>query len=184
MRCKATPFLVFLVSLATAWGQPRSSQPSRQLTVADIVRRSSGAVVQIVVSDSAGKEISLGSGFVISADGKIVTNFHVIKDAHSAIVRFSNGSSFPVTGVLAADALRDLAILKVDGRQLAFLALANSGGPRVGDHVVAIGSPLGLEGTASDGIVSALREEVPGKRWIQTTAPVSHGNSGGPLFWT
>ena len=146
------------------------------------MKRTSGAVVQIVVSDQAGNEISLGSGVIVSADGKIVTNYHVIKAAHSAVAKLANGSFFPVEGVLAVDVDKDLALLKVEGKTLPFLNLESTRSLQVGDHVVAIGSPLGLEGTVSDGIVSALRDEVPGKSWIQTTAPVSHGNSGGPLL--
>jgi hypothetical protein len=150
-------------------------------TVSEVVSSSSDAVVQIVVSDSTGKETALGSGFIVSADGRIVTNYHVIKGAHSAIVRLTNGAFFPVQGVLATDAEKDLALLKVNGKNLPFLVLGAADNFHVGDHVVAIGSPLGLEGTVSDGIISALRE-VGGKNWIQTTAPVSHGNSGGPLL--
>ena len=135
----------------------------------------------IVISNSAGQETALGSGFLVSADGEIVTNYHVIKEAHSAIVKLSNGAFFPVSGVLASDADKDLAIIKVNGKNLPFLTLGDIEKLHVGDHVVAIGSPLGLEGTVSDGIVSALRD-VASKKWIQTTAPVSHGNSGGPLL--
>jgi hypothetical protein len=149
--------------------------------VADVVKRSSDAVVLIVISDSAGKETALGSGFLISADGEIVTNCHVIKEARSAIVKLSNGAFFPVIGVVASDSDKDLAIIKVNGKNLPFLTLGDIDKLHVGDHVVAIGSPLGLEGTVSDGIVSALRD-VDSKKWIQTTAPVSHGNSGGPLL--
>jgi len=157
------------------------SYSSAQETIADIVKRSSDAVVLIVISDSAGQETALGSGFLVSADGEIVTNHHVIKEAHSATVKLSNGSFFPVNGVLADDADKDLAIIKVNGKNLPFLALGDIDKLRAGDHVVAIGSPLGLEGTVSDGIVSAIRD-VANKKWIQTTAPASHGNSGGPLL--
>ena len=150
-------------------------------SVSDVVKRSSDAVVQIVISDLKGQETALGSGFLISSDGKTVTNYHVIKGAHSAIVKLSNGAFFPVEGVLAVDVDKDLAILKVPGKNLPFLALGNATDVHIGDHVIAIGSPLGLEGTVSDGIVSAIRDE-KGKKWIQTTAPVSHGNSGGPLL--
>jgi Trypsin-like peptidase domain len=158
-----------------------SSYLAAQQNVADVVKRSSDAVVLIVISNSAGEETALGSGFLVSSDGEIVTNYHVIKEAHSAIVKLSNGAFFPVDGVLASDPDKDLAIIKVKGKNLPFLSLADIEKLHVGDHVVAIGSPLGLEGTVSDGIVSALRD-VDNKKWIQTSAPVSHGNSGGPLL--
>lgn len=157
------------------------SYSSAQEGVADVVKRSSDAVVLIVISNSAGQETALGSGFLVSSDGEIVTNYHVIKEAHSAIVKLSNGAFFLVAGVLAADTDKDLAIVKVNGKNLPFLSLGDIEKLHVGDHVVAIGSPLGLEGTVSDGIVSAVRD-VSGAKWIQTTAPVSHGNSGGPLL--
>jgi hypothetical protein len=158
---------------------PCNSAPPQ--TVAEVVKRSSDAVVLIVTSDSNGQETALGSGFLISADGEIVTNAHVIKDAHSAVVKLSTGALFPVSGILASDPDRDLAILKINGRNLPSLALASDNNLQVGDHVVAIGSPLGFEGTASDGVISSLRDD-GGKKWIQTTAPVYHGNSGGPLL--
>lgn len=158
-----------------------SSRLVGQQDVAEIVKHSSDAVVLIVISDSSGQETALGSGFLVSADGEIVTNYHVIKDAHSAIVKLSNGAFFPVKGVLATDTNKDLAVIKVNGKNLPFLSLGDNDKLSVGDHVVAIGSPLGLEGTVSDGVVSAIRE-VANKEWIQTTAPVSHGNSGGPLL--
>jgi hypothetical protein len=156
------------------------SHPASQ-NVADVVKQSSDAVVLIVISNSAGQETALGSGFLVSADGEVVTNYHVIKEAHSAIVKLSNGAFFPVNGVLASDSDRDLAILKVNGKNLPFLSLGDIEKVKVGEHVVAIGSPLGLEGTVSDGIVSGIRD-VAGKRWVLTTAPASHGNSGGPLL--
>jgi S1-C subfamily serine protease len=180
MSTSATVFLCLLFAVAaTTSGQ---SQTDKQLSVADIVRQKSDAVVQIVVTDKAGNDLGLGSGFIVSADGKIITNFHVIKGAHSAVAKLTNGSFFPVDGVLAADIDGDLVLLKVQGKGLPFLTLSSTTGLQVGDRVVAIGSPLGLEGTVSDGIVSALRSETPAKNWIQTTAPVSHGNSGGPLL--
>lgn len=165
-----------LLIVQQSLGQPGAT------SVAEVVKRSSDSVVQIVVSDSLGQQIALGSGFLISADGRIVTNFHVVKGGHSAIVKLTNGAFFPVEGVLAVDADKDIAVVKVAGKNLPFLALGKGEDVHVGDHVVAIGSPLGLEGTVSDGIVSALREDGPSRSWIQTTAPVSHGNSGGPLL--
>ena len=166
--------LLSILTLVTPYSL--SQQP-----VADVVKQSSDAVVLIVISNSEGQETALGSGFLVSPDGEIVTNHHVIKDAHSTIVKLSNGAFFPVSGVLADDSERDLAVIKVKGKNLPFLSLGDIEKVHVGDHVVAIGSPLGLEGTVSDGIVSAVRD-VNNQKWIQTTAPASHGNSGGPLL--
>src|SRR5215471_463828 len=109
-----------------------SSAP--QQDVAGVVKRSSDAVVLIVISNAAGQETALGSGFLVSADGEIVTNYHVIKEAHSAIVKLSNGAFFPVTGVIATEPSKDLAIIKVNGKNLRFLALAEIGNLHVGDH--------------------------------------------------
>src|ERR1017187_4714769 len=90
-----------------------ASYSATQETVSEVVKRSSDAVVLIVISNSSGQETALGSGFIVSPDGEIVTNYHVIKEAHSAVVKLSNGAFFPVSGVLAFDADKDLAIVKV-----------------------------------------------------------------------
>ncbi len=165
-----------LVSLLAVLVSYSLAQPAAQETVAGVVKRSSDAVVLIVISDSTGKETALGSGFLVTADGEIVTNNHVIKEAHSAVVRLSNGAFFPVSGVLASVADKDLAIIKVEGKNLPFLTVGDIDKLHIGDHVVAIGSPLGLEGTVSDGIVSALRDGVH-EKWIQTTASPRAGRN-------
>ena len=148
----------------------------------EIVKSSLEAVVLIVASDANSVEIRQGSGFIVSTDGKIITNYHVIKDAKTALVKLSNGAFFPMESILATDRARDLAIIKVAGKNLPTLRLGDSGKAAVGERVVAIGSPLGLQNTVSDGIISALRDEKADVGWIQTTAPVSPGNSGGPLI--
>jgi V8-like Glu-specific endopeptidase len=163
--------------LALTGGQLKAQS---QDATEQVVKKCSDAVVLIFVSDS-GKETGLGSGFIISPDGKIVTNYHVIKDAQKALVKLTNGAFFPVETVLASDSVEDLAIIKVEGKNLPTLKIGDSDAVQVGERVVAIGSPLGLESTVSDGIVSALRKE-SNASWIQTTAPVSPGNSGGPLL--
>ena len=149
---------------------------------AEVVKSSVEAVVLIVTSDANGVETRQGSGFIVSTDGKIITNYHVIKDAKTALVKLSNGAFFPMESILASDPVRDLAIIKVAGKNLPTLTLGDSGKAAVGERVVAIGSPLGLQNTVSDGIISALRDEKADVGWIQTTAPVSPGNSGGPLI--
>jgi hypothetical protein len=173
-----TPVVAFLLLLFAPADQ--AQQPQR--SVSDVVKSTVESVVLIVVSDDGGKAIAEGSGFIASSDGKIVTNHHVIPGAHSAVVKLNNGAFFAVDGVLADDPDHDIAVLKVSGKNLPALMLADSNALSVGDHVVAIGSPLGLENSISDGIISGFREDSNGKSWVQTTAPASHGNSGGPLL--
>jgi hypothetical protein len=114
---------------------------------------------------------------------KVVTNYHVIKSGSSAIIKFPDGAFFVVDGVLASDKHRDVAIVKAHGNDFKALTLGDSDRLQVGEEVVAIGSPLSLESTVSNGIVSAIRtvEEERG-RFLQITAPISPGSSGGPLF--
>jgi hypothetical protein len=150
--------------------------------MSQLVKASIDAVVLIVVSDANGKPILEGSGFLVSADGRIVTNHHVIACASSATVKLNNGAFFPVEGIISDDPGHDLALIKVSGKNLPFLNLGDSDSLAAGQHVLAIGSPLGLENSVSDGIVSGFRKDADGKNWIQTTAPASHGNSGGPLL--
>jgi hypothetical protein len=131
--------------------------------------------------DSAGTPLATGSCFVASTDGSLVTNFHVISGASSAIVKFPNGAFFTVTGVLASDQEHDLAILQADGSDFEALRITDSGSVRVGQPVVAIGNPGELEYTVSNGIISAIRGDKENRRF-QTTAPIAHGSSGGPLL--
>jgi S1-C subfamily serine protease len=121
-----------------------------------------------VVNDASGKPILEGSGFLVSADGKIVTNHHVIASAVSATAKLNNGAFFQVEGIIADDPEHDLALIKVPGKNLPYLSLESAENISVGQHVLAIGSPLGLENSVSDGIVSGFRDGEHGKSWIQT----------------
>jgi S1-C subfamily serine protease len=152
----------------------------KTLSIPEIADRSKHAVALIVTSDKAGNPISSGTCFSVSADGRLVTNFHVIEGAASAIVKFPNGALFTVRGVIGADQTHDLAVLQADGSDFAYLHLEDSE-PRVGEAVVALGNPEELEYTVSNGIVSAIRKEAS-SALIQTTAPISHGSSGGRLL--
>ncbi len=173
-----TSCLALLITLAASPARGQQSPSS----MSDLVKSTVDAVVLIVVNDENGKPMAEGSGFIISPDGKIVTNHHVVGGARSATVKLNNGALFRVEGIIADDPDHDLAVIKVSGKNLPTLTFANSDKVSVGDHVVAIGSPLGLENSVTDGIVSALRDDSKGRSWIQTTAPASHGNSGGPLL--
>lgn len=172
---------LILIALTPLSGNAQAG--AREHSVSEVVKSTLDSVVLVVVSDEAGKELIQGSGFIVSSDGKILTNEHVIEGAHSGVVKLSNGAFFPIQGVLASSKSDDLALIKVDGKGLPALTLGYDSKLSVGDRVIAEGSPLGLESSVSDGIVSALRNE-HGKEWVQTTAPASHGNSGGPLLDT
>src|ERR1019366_3625319 len=148
-----------------------------------IAREAKGSVVSIVMSDKDGHPLAQGSGFLISKDGHVVTNYHVIKSGTSAVVKLPNGTFFAVDGVLAFDKNRDVAIIKAHGVDFHTLTLGDSDRLRIGEQVVAIGNPLSLESTVSNGIVSAIRTvEDEGGEFVQITAPISPGSSGGPLF--
>lgn len=127
---------------------------------------------------------SLGSGFVLSSDGYILTNHHVIKDADEIIVRFNDRHELEAT-VLGSDERSDVALLKVDATGLKAVKLGDSNDLKVGEWVLAIGSPFGFESSATSGIVSALGRSLPSDSYvpfIQTDVAINPGNSGGPLF--
>jgi hypothetical protein len=125
---------------------------------------------------------ALGSGFVVSADGRIVTNLHVIDGAREATIVLADGRELTHPDVMAVDEKRDLVVLRVAAKGLKPLPLGDSSRVRAGDRVVAIGHPLGLSNTVSDGLVSAVREVSPGVSVLQLSAPISPGSSGGPLL--
>ena len=125
-----------------------------------------------------------GSGFIISADGIILTNAHVVDGAKLVTVKLSDHREYDAK-VLGSDKASDIAVLKVDAKNLPTVRLGDSDALNVGDYVLAIGQPFGLEETATAGIVSAKARPLPGDGYvpfIQTDAAVNPGNSGGPLF--
>ena len=133
-----------------------------------------------------------GSGFVVHEDGIVVTNYHVMEEGIKSSVVFANDEEYMVQGILALDGLRDVAVLQIDtrGKKLPVVKLANKL-PRKGEKIVNFGTPLGLDFTTSNGIISAIRSqeqmaEVAGitnlrGNWIQTDAAISSGSSGGPM---
>ena len=174
------------------------------LSVNDIYRRDAPGVVQVTAtqivngqsSDLFGfpfptqqRQQSLGSGFVVDKAGHIVTNYHVVQGARSVQVSFSDNESMKAR-IVGVDPSTDIAVLQVDAhaRALTPLTLGNSDAVRVGDSVVAIGNPLGLDRTVTAGIVSALQRVIQSPNSysidhvIQTDAALNRGNSGGPLL--
>lgn len=125
-----------------------------------------------------------GSGFIVSADGLILTNAHVVREAKEVTVKLSDRREFQAK-VLGSDPVTDIAVLRIDAKALPTVRLGNPQRLEVGDPVMAIGAPYGFEQTATQGIVSAKGRSLPGDAmvpFIQTDAAVNPGNSGGPLF--
>jgi tetratricopeptide (TPR) repeat protein len=154
-------------------------------TLPNLVKRVKPAVVAIATYDASGEALMTGSGFFLRP-GQVVTNLHVIRGAVRAEIKTLDGKGkvFPVNGTLAVDEEGDLALLSVD-MPLASATRSTELAkdlPDEGESIFVIGNPLKLEGSVSDGIVSAVREVPNSYRIIQITAPISHGNSGSPVF--
>jgi Flp pilus assembly protein TadD len=177
MKRTSLPFLILATVLCT---YVRAETESIDLKA--LAKKARPAVMLLVVSDAAGKEIATGTGFLVSSDGKLISNHHVIENAASAVAKAENGGLFPVEGVLADDPKNDLVLLKLKAKDLPFLPLGNSEKTEVGTRIAVIGSPLGLEGTLSEGIVSAVRELMGDMKMLQVTAAVSPGSSGSPVM--
>lgn len=161
------------------------------MSVQDIYRRAGPGVVQIsALIGAAEEQRALGSGFVIDKAGHIVTNYHVVQSAQEIRVSFSGRDDAVAATVVGTDPSSDIAVLAVDlpATALTPLPLGDSDGVNVGDPVVAIGNPFGLDRTVTSGIVSAIQREItspngfPIDHVIQTDAAINHGNSGGPLL--
>jgi len=175
-----TARLVSLIALSAGVISAQSASPRKDIPA--IAKAANGAIVTIITAAND-KPIAQGTGFLVSADGVIVTNYHVIETGNVAIVKFPDDTAFPVDGVLAADKVRDLAVIKIHGKTFRTLTLGDSDRVEVGEEVVAIGNPLSLESTVSNGIISGVRtSKEQGGKFLQTTAPISPGSSGGPLF--
>lgn len=144
-----------------------------------LVRRLRPSVVAITTSDAAGKPLSIGSGFVVGDGRSVLTNYHVITGASSAVVKLHDGRTIAVDGSFAADPDVDLAVLCVPPLGIPPLKIARGPLPDPGTQVLVIGSPLGLDGTVTDGLVSAVREA---ENRLQISAPISPGSSGSPVF--
>jgi len=191
---------------------PHKSTSASDLTPEALYERVAPSVVTIIVNDDDGEAIGSGSGFLVDGAllfgryellefrnqlakpltdggtpiqfGYVITNYHVIRPAVSVDVVLSNGEEGHVLSVIAEDENRDLALLLVSfstSQPLKGIPFALQN-PRVLSTVYAIGSPQGLSGSASEGRVSGFRELSPGEQWLQTTAPISPGSSGGPLL--
>jgi len=171
--------IAFGLAACVCFGQAISPKAQRlrkgDLSARDIARRSFPSVVVLVAEDRSGDQV-LGSGFFID-NNIIATNYHVVKGATKIVARSVGQKRVNEVSVFRTDAKEDLALLRVEQRVMLPLTLAHTT-VAVGDVVYVVGNPEGLEGTFSQGIVSALR----GNSFVQITAPISHGSSGGPVL--
>jgi hypothetical protein len=146
-----------------------------------LFKLASPAVVTIEAVGTDGKVAKVGSGLLVSADGRLLTNYHVVSHSKQATVRLANGDAYDIVEVIAVDKRKDIAFLKIPAVEMPVVKLGRSSGVEVGQTVYSIGSPLGLQNTFSQGLVSGVRE-MDGYRLLQISAPISHGSSGGPVF--
>lgn len=161
-----------------------SAAVAQEASLPDLIRRVKPSVVAVITYDAKGNTLMTGSGFFIRP-GQVVTNRHVIIGAHHAEIKTLDGKGkiYPVQGLLDVDEEGDLALLSINVPAERTRALElTSELPDEGESVFVIGNPLRLEGSVSNGIVSAVREVPNIGKVVQMTAPISHGNSGSPLF--
>jgi serine protease Do len=148
----------------------------------NLILKTRPAVVTIVTYGEGNKLLKQGSGFFITKDGQLITNRHVLEGAWGGTIATSDGKEHKLNIIVAVDSMADLARIRIE-RGAPFIPLTLSARiPKVGERIVVIGSPLGLEQTVSEGIISAIRE-LPGMGLAyQLTAPISPGSSGSPVI--
>ena len=166
-----------VLSLLWAWGSPVQAQED----LPALIKKIQPAVVTILGYNAADKVIQLGSGFFVSEDGQVITSGHVLQGVARAELKLPRGERYPLTTVLAEDQRADLLKLTVHiPGGTPFLKVADVR-PQVGEHVLVVGSPLGLEQSVSEGLVSAIRNIKDRGEFLQISAPISPGSSGGPV---
>lgn len=175
------------------------TMPSFCAELVELARVTKPAVVYLSISDTYKENVSSGTGFIVSADGRVVTNWHVVEHATKIEATLSDGRKVPIQGLLAKDKANDIAIIKAEMQATAEEVLTLASGSQViqpGERVFVVGSPKGLSGTVSEGIVSAIRpakdlakffpdgnEDIDKQEpLIQITAAISPGSSGSPVL--
>ena len=190
------PWLAEQIVFAVTRGQERAKAeiarnmltelPQPEQRIAWVAKAAGPSVVGIQTQAAKGRSTSIGSGVVVDANGFILTNYHVIANTRSISIELSDGRKFDKAFLVGQDPTTDLAVLKIDASDLTPILWGDSNALDIGDAVVAIGNPFGLEHTVTSGIISAKERynPVPGGRvqvYLQTDAAINQGNSGGPL---
>jgi S1-C subfamily serine protease len=182
-RSIRTATLLFTLATAAApAAAQQSAVPSAAPTPRQIAASAHAALLMIRVLGADGDTLGLGTGFLVSADGKFVTNYHVIEDAARLSVKRLDGAEYRDVSLVAADPASDLALLQIPGVSgLPAMTMGSDAQMEMGDRVFVMGNPLGMGGTFSDGMVSA-RRPLQGVSMLQISAPISPGSSGGPVM--
>jgi Trypsin-like peptidase domain len=174
--------LTALISVCFLTQAQSTPNQTPQLGPGDIYKLSSPSVVLIETYGDDGKVSGSGSGFLVSADGRILTNFHVIAHSKRATVRLANEDAYDTVEVIDVDKRKDIALIKIKAVNQPFVKLGHSNTVQVGDKIYTLGNPLGVfQNTLSDGILSGVRQ-MDGYKLFQLSAPISHGSSGSPVF--
>jgi S1-C subfamily serine protease len=147
----------------------------------EIAREISKAVVVVEALDERGTVTGQGSGFIVSETGAVITNLHVVAGASAAQIKLKTGAVYKTADVIAEDAGKDLIVLKINGGKMPRVTLGDSDKTEVGENIVVISSPEGLENSLSTGVISGVRR-IENHRVFQITSPISQGSSGGALF--
>lgn len=182
--------MISVIFVLALWiGQPTNKHaPGDGASKTQIAESGTDSVLMLVALDRKGAAISQGSGFILTPDGLAGTNYHVIQGASSVVASFPDGRTFDLGMIEGADLDKDLVVFQLYSKgtqakptDLPHVTLGSSKDAAVGEKVIAIGNPQGLENTVSDGILSAIRD-VDSVRYLQITAPISPGSSGGPVL--
>ena len=171
---------LILVSCVLAFTFPLAAQ--NETVIVSLFKKQADSIVVVGVIGKRKKDNRSGSGFFISKDGLILTNYHLIKKARRLFVKLKDDTAFTRVKVVNVDVPRDIAVLKIETENVKPVKLGNSDEMKVGQRVVTISNPLGLENTVSDGLISAIRPTEQGSTVFQVSVPLSNGSSGGPLF--
>src|SRR5262245_4678796 len=182
------PRVLFVAALMLLWPlhrnlsqEPQKTETGKSQTVEQLAKAARPAIVVITVPGRDGKQQGLGTGFVVSKDGLIATNLHVIGEARPLTVQTADGKRQPVKAIHASDRALDLALLRIDAKDLTPLELADSDKLEIGQAIVALGHPHGLEHSVVSGVVSG-RPKIDDRSMIQLAVPIEKGNSGGPVL--
>ena len=185
IRIPALTCALLFAAMPPVWAEdaPADASPSAPAdkSVEELVREAKPAVVVVSFRGRDGERQGLGTGFLFDSNGLVATNLHVIGEARPISVRLADGREFDVTSIHATERSQDLAILKIDAKDLPALPLGDSDQLQDGQSVVAIGNPLGLEHSVVAGVLSG-RREIDGRTMLQVAIPIERGNSGGPLL--